>query len=267
MKKLFFFTGLLFFLSCTVTINSKKPSPNTQESFIPNGKLFTALFQQQAAEYKALCLQSYNMAALRLQQYVKSTDKPLVIVTDVDETVLDNSAFAVHQGLMGKEYEPDAWYEWTSLAKADTVPGAAAFLKMAASKGVQVFYITNREERERASTIRNLSNYDLPNADAQHLLLKSTTSGKEGRRQQVANDYEIAMFIGDNLADFTDLFDKKTPQRRDNTVSALQAEWGNKFIVLPNANYGDWEGALFNYNYKLTSHQKDSVYRTLLKSY
>jgi 5'-nucleotidase (lipoprotein e(P4) family) len=267
MKKFLFFCGLFVFLSCTVTVNRKKTVANLQETFIPNGKLFTALFQQQAAEYKALCLQSYNMATIRLQQYVKSTDKPLVIVTDVDETVLDNSPFAVHQGLMGKEYEPEAWYEWTSLAKADTVPGAPSFLKFAASKGVQVFYITNREERERAATIKNLSNYDLPNADDKHLLLKSTTSGKEGRRQQVANDYEIAMFIGDNLADFTDLFDKKTPQRRSNIVSSLQAQWGDKFIVIPNTNYGDWEGALFNYNYKLSSHERDSIYRTILKSY
>jgi 5'-nucleotidase (lipoprotein e(P4) family) len=267
MKKYFLVGGLLIFFSCTVKLNSNKSVVAPQDSFLPNGKLFTALYQQHAAEYKALCLQSFNMASIKLNQYVKSTDKPLVIVTDIDETVLDNSAFAVHQGLMGKEYEPEAWYDWTSKAQADTVPGAPAFLKYAASKGIQVFYITNREERERVATIKNLSLYNLPNADNQHLLLKTTTSGKEPRRQLVANDYEIVMLIGDNLSDFTDMFDKKTPQRRSSNVSALVNQWGNQFIVLPNPNYGDWEGALFNYNYKLSSHEKDSIYRTLLKTY
>jgi len=35
------------------------------------------------------------------------------------------------------------------------------------------------------------------------------------------------------------------------------ALFGSKFIVLPNAMYGDWEGALYNYQYNLTPQQKD----------
>jgi 5'-nucleotidase (lipoprotein e(P4) family) len=168
---------------------------------------------------------------------------------------------------MGKEYEPQAWFEWTSMAKADTVPGAPAFLKYAASKGIQVYYITNREEREREATLKNLTQFQLPNADVQHLLLKAGTSSKEARRQQVDKDYEIVMLLGDNLADFSDLFDKKTTAKRSSVVAASSVQWGDRFIVLPNPNYGDWEGALFNYNYKLTSHQKDSIYRTFFKTY
>ena len=267
MTRIFILISLIVFGSCTVVINNKKTQPISNESMIPDGKLFTALYQQHAAEYKALCMQAYNLAVIRLNQYTKTTDKPLAIITDIDETVLDNSAFAVHQGLMGKEYEPQAWFEWTSMAKADTVPGAPTFFKYAASKGIQVYYITNREEREREATLKNLSQFQLPNADVQHLLLKAGTSSKEARRQQVDKDYEIVMLLGDNLADFSDLFDKKTTAKRSSVVAASSAEWGDRFIVLPNPNYGDWEGALFNYNYKLTSHQKDSIYRTFFKTY
>lgn len=267
MKKIFII-GLVLISSCVVCKNKKQEAAAANNnSIVINGKLFTALYQQKSAEYKALCFQAYNFAAIRLDQYQSKTNLPKAIVTDIDETVLDNSPNAVHQALLGREYEPQAWYEWSLQSIADSVPGSPSFLKYAASKGVEIFYITNRLENERQSTLVNLNKFGLPNADDNHLLLKSTTSSKEARRQQVASTHEIIMLLGDNLADFSSLFDKKNPTDRfNNTVSSVN-EFGNRFIVIPNPGYGDWEGALLNYNYKMTSSQKDSVYRTLLKSY
>ncbi len=265
MKKCFLFLTI-FVISCTSTKVIDKALPN-QASIVVDGKLFTALYQQKSAEYKALCLQAYNLAALRLVQYSNNNGKPQAIITDIDETVLDNSAYAVHQGLVGKEYDPQSWFEWSVKGIADTVPGAPSFLKFAASKGVEIFYITNREERERESTLKNLAHFDLPNADAAHLITRNGTSSKEIRRQQVSLTHEIVMLIGDNLADFSSLFDKKSMGDRDANANLSQKDFGNKFIVIPNPNYGDWEGALFNYNYKLTSSQKDSIIKSVLKSY
>ena len=45
------------------------------------------------------------------------------------------------------------------------------------------------------------------------------------------------------------------------------AEFGNRFIVLPNPVYGDWEFALYHYNHSLTPAQKDSVIRASLYTY
>ena len=267
MKKIFII-GLVVVSSCVVSKNKKVESTTVNNnSIVVNGKMFTALYQQKSAEYKALCFQAYNFAAIRLDQYQPKTNLPKAIVTDIDETVLDNSPNAVHQALLGKEYEPQAWYEWSIQSNADSVPGAPNFLKYAASKGVEIFYITNRLENERQSTLVNLKKFDLPNADDNHLLLKSTTSSKEARRQQVSSTHEIVMLLGDNLADFSILFDKKNPtDRLNNTVSSVN-EFGNRFIIIPNPGYGDWESTLWNYNYKMTSAQKDSVYRLVLKSY
>jgi len=39
----------------------------------------------------------------------------------------------------------------------------------------------------------------------------------------------------------------------------LKAEFGKRFIVLPNVGYGDWESAMFNYKYDLTQDQRDSI--------
>ncbi len=47
----------------------------------------------------------------------------------------------------------------------------------------------------------------------------------------------------------------------------LGNEFGNRIIVLPNATYGDWEDALYNFNYSLKPAQKDSALKASLIDY
>ena len=265
MKKLFFISTCLLTACTTTQLATNNTSPGTGIAI--NGKIFTTLFQQKAAEYRALCFQAYNIARLRLDEYKAVTNKPKAIITDIDETLLDNSPYEAHRVLQGKDYDAASWYEWTAKASADTMPGSASFLKYAASKGVTVFYITNRDEKERVNSIQNLQRFNLPNADDAHFLPKQNTSSKEARRQAVFATHEIVLYLGDNLADFSALFDKKTTDERVRNTNFSAADFGNRFIILPNPVYGDWESSLFNYNYKLTQGQKDSVIRSVIKTY
>ncbi|MCW3463325.1 5'-nucleotidase, lipoprotein e(P4) family [Chitinophaga nivalis] len=265
-KRLWISVLLLGMLACKTT--QPVVTQNTTAPLLPKGPAWAALYQQQSGEYKALCLQAYQLAAWRLDQYLAQRgNKPLAVVTDIDETVLDNSPYSVHQALSGKTYDEKSWAEWTAKASADTVPGAPAFFKYAASRNVTVFYITNRVAAEKEATLKNLQQYGFPNADAQHLLLKTTTSGKEPRRQEVLKQYEIVLLFGDNLSDFSDIFDKKPYAVRNETALKAAANFGSRFIVLPNPMYGDWEGALYNYQYNLSTQQKDSVMQSRLKNY
>ena len=231
------------------------------------GKLFTALFQQRAAEYRALCFQAYNIARLRLEQALPNTEKlPPAIITDIDETILDNSPYAVHQALLGRDYDQLEWYNWSKLADADTLPGAPSFFKYAASRGVQIFYISNRSESEKMNTLLNLKKYNFPDADTIHLLFRQSTSSKESRRRQVMEHYKVLLLLGDNLGDFSDMFDKKTEDERTKNTNLNSMEFGDRFIVLPNPGYGDWESSFFNYNH-FSGAQKDSIIRKTLKNF
>ena len=264
-KKNTFAIALIFLMSCatqkTTTSNNVQPANN----LIPDGKLFTSMFQQKAAEYKALCFQAYNIAHLRLDQILtQQHSKPLAVVTDIDETVLDNSPYAVHQALLGKGYDDSAWMVWSNMIKADTVPGAHTFFTYASLKNVEIFYVTNRAEKERAATLKNLQLFNFPNADDKHLLLRTDTSSKEARRQSILQTHDIVMLCGDNLADLSNVFDDKKYDSRLKNTQMLAAEFGNKFIVLPNANYGDWEGAFYNLNKNIS---KDSAIRSMLIKY
>ena len=232
------------------------------------GKIWASLYQQRAAEYKALCFQAYNIARERIDEAVKKhSKKPLAVVTDIDETLLDNSPYDAARAMMGLDYTDQSWKQWTAKAIADTVPGAPSFLKYAASKGVMIFYITNRDTSEQAGTLKNLQLYHLPYANSTHLFLKSNTSSKESRRQIVLKKYNIVLLCGDNLPDFDALYDNNPAEAdRTATTEKLRKQFGKRYIVIPNPTYGDFEGALFKFNYNLTPAQKDSVIKSLIKT-
>jgi len=258
--------GLGFFTACRVQkVSSVSQSAN---SLVIHGPLWGAMWQQKAAEYKALCYQAYNIARLRLDVILQQQhSKPLAIVTDIDETVLDNSPYEIHRALQDSGYSDETWMEWTAKVECDTIPGALSFLKYASSKGVRVFYITNRLEAERNPTLKDLQRWNFPDAVHDHLFLKQTTSGKEQRRGIVTKDHEIVLLFGDNLSDFSAVFDKQPFAERDARVTNNAQLFGERFIVLPNAAYGDWEGALYNFNYNLSASQKDSIIKKQLRTY
>jgi 5'-nucleotidase (lipoprotein e(P4) family) len=233
-----------------------------------NGKVYSAVFQQRAAEYKALCQQAFNIATWQLDAALKQPhSKPLAIVSDIDETFLDNSPYAVEMAKKGKTYDEATWNSWTSKADAQPLMGSEDFYKSAAAKGVTIFYITNRSAKDKAGTIANLVKYGFPFADDAHVIVRETVSSKEMRRQKVSESHDIVLLLGDNLSDFSAAFDKKTEAERQQNVINNAAEFGKRFIVLPNTGYGDWESAIFDYNYKRTQPQKDSIYLSKIKGF
>ncbi|WP_259069845.1 5'-nucleotidase, lipoprotein e(P4) family [Mucilaginibacter sp. X4EP1] len=260
MKKAFLLILISGFCLCTFAQTTNLSIPN-------GGKTWASIYQQRAAEYKALCFQAYNIAKLRLDIALKQHHtKPYAVVTDIDETLLDNSPYDAQRAVSNLDYDPKTWKEWTAKSICDTVPGAAAFFKYAAKRGVTVFYITNRDEDERAGTLKNLQLYGLPNTDNAHLLLKQKSSSKESRRAAVLKTHQIILLCGDNLADFDALYDNHPDEdNRTATTQKLMKQFGSRYIIVPNPSYDDWEGALFNYG-KLSNAQKDSVIKSKLKT-
>lgn len=266
MKKISFML-LVFAVSGSMAQKINVPDvPNG--AVVIDGKMFATAYQQKSAEYRALCFQAFNIAHRRVDEIILTkTVKPKTIITDIDETILNNSPYEAHQTLQGKDYESASWYEWTSMIHADTVPGSLTFLKYASSKGLEIFYVTNRSEREREVTLKNLQKFNFPNSDSAHLFPLQSSSSKEERRKSIAATHTIVMLLGDNLGDFSFLFDKKNIDERLRNVNSVATEFGSRFIILPNPVYGDWESSLYNYNYSLSQAQKDSVIRASLITY
>lgn len=215
-----------------------------------------------SAEMRACFYQAYNLARLRLDNSLKQpsdeTMKKAVIV-DVDETVLDNTPFEIKCIETGKGYSSEAWIKWTGLGKAKALPGALEFLTYAKSKGVEVFYVSNRKIAERSSTLKNLDSLGFPYADTTHMLFRTKESSKEERRKSIAANYEIVLMVGDNLTDFDMIFEKRGDDLGFSLVEQNKSKFGDKFIILPNPMYGDWEMALYPKEPKSTDENKGAL--------
>ena len=75
-------------------------------------------------------------------------------------------------------------------------------------------------------------------------MFKDKSSDKTSRRDEVLKTHNILMLLGDNLGDFDHFFDVRDESVRDQGVTRFASEFGKRFIVLPNPNYGAWEAAL-----------------------
>ncbi|MGH2563855.1 MAG: 5'-nucleotidase, lipoprotein e(P4) family, partial [Ginsengibacter sp.] len=229
-------------------------------------KLYPVLWQQSAAEYRALCYQAFNLATMRLDKILAENPgkKNLAIITDLDETILDNSELAGEDIKEGKIVAAK-WLRWVNKSEIHTVPGAVDFLDYAGKKGVSIFYISNRDTSGLNLTLGILQRLKLPDADLDHMLFLSNDFSKEGRRQSVMKDYDVVMLFGDNLDDFMQVFEEKSINDRFAATDSLKDEWGKKFIVLPNATYGEWENAFFEYKDNLTDDEKVAMLKALLR--
>jgi 5'-nucleotidase (lipoprotein e(P4) family) len=221
------------------------------------------LYQQKAAEYRALAYQAFNIARERLDEDKKSAKKlpksvrkrPRAVIVDIDETVLDNSPSNAFTALKNRPFNTTDWYAWGEMRKAKAVPGAVDFINYAVDQGVKIFYISNRDEVQKQATVDNLRSAGFKDISNDNVMLRNTESAKGPRRQVVAENYRVVFLMGDNLDDFSDVYERKTTAERFAGVERDRFTFGKGFIALPNAMYGTWENALYNYE-RLTEQQK-----------
>jgi 5'-nucleotidase (lipoprotein e(P4) family) len=255
MRKIFFF---LFIVPVVFACSNKRlpvvPTANSQDQL-----LLSVVWFQESPEMMAMYYQCYNNATKSLTEKLKNGDKliPKAVVMDIDETILDNSPVEARQVITNEPYSDSLWNLWTDASIAAPLPGALEFTLFAQKQGVEIFYITNRS-RETAfnSTISNLVEIGFPFADSTHLITKTNTSSKEERRQKVASDHKILLFIGDNIGDFDAVFDDRTTDLGFEAVKQNIEKFGDSYIILPNPMYGPWINAAANTQTGNSQHDK-----------
>ncbi|MGN8159944.1 5'-nucleotidase, lipoprotein e(P4) family [Salinisphaera sp. RV14] len=207
-----------------------------------NPHLMADRYQQASAEVRALQLQAYNVATRRLDRLLAEHQgkRQPAVVLDLDETVLDNSPYEAASVIDGFSY-PKHWDQWVESAQARLIPGARAFLRHANARGVAIYYVSNRSAKHEAATIANLKRDDLPQVSTDSVRLKGPS--KKKRRDAIARNHDILLLVGDTLHDFDAEFAGTSLASQRSTVRRMRQAFGNRFIVLPNASYGNWTHA------------------------
>ncbi|MCP4130551.1 MAG: 5'-nucleotidase, lipoprotein e(P4) family [bacterium] len=227
--------------------------------------LMSIAWLEKSAEYRALTYQAFNLGKMMIDREaaVKRLKKRAVVV-DLDETVLLTTGYQARSVTDGWNY-PRGWDDWCSRAVAREVPGAKDFLDYAVSKGFDVFYLSNRKQVLEEVTIKNLIKLKFPQAQKDHLILKTGPSSKQGRFDSIGETHYIALLVGDNLNDFSNVFETKSIEERFSETDKHRNQFGSRFIVLPNPIYGAWERILFTNRGHLSRKEKDRIVTEMLR--
>src|SRR5258708_72871 len=127
------------------------------EEIVANDLLLATLWTQRSVESKGNAMTVYALGKIRLDQALadkKWTAAPVeqkgdfqnlppAVVLDLDETVLDNSAYQEWNIKAGQSFSLPTWNEFCAAQVSRAIPGAVEFTKYADSKGVKVFYVSN----------------------------------------------------------------------------------------------------------------------------
>lgn len=230
--------------------------------------VMATVWYQSSPEAAALYHQGFNLAKERVVEFkAQAGKKPQAVVVDIDETMLSNVLFQAKAIERGVGYSSEFWKEWSDLAKASALPGAVEFSKFCDSLGVDVIYVSNRKVNELDNTLRNLDSLGFAFARPENILLKTSTSGKEERRQSITEKFDIIMLLGDNLNDFSDVFENRGDDWGLSLVEKYQNEFGRRFIVFPNPMYGDWEKNIYGPERNQAASDMFKKRRAALKAY
>ena len=216
-----------------------------------NPLLWAVAWKQTAAEFAALCHQAYNIARLRIDMVLdrrKSGDKPLAVITDMDNTIIQATSYWGYLINEGQDFFDDAaWDIWLPKNLITAVPGSQAFLDHCRVNDVEVFYVSNRDQGDRTYeyALTQLKYLNFPYADTDHLTVNRKTSDKMAIKETVSVSHELVLMLGDNLNDYkrdyyvTDIDERYALMERDRDA------YGDQFILLPNPTDGHWVRAIF----------------------
>ncbi|MCX7364369.1 MAG: 5-nucleotide phosphatase [Alphaproteobacteria bacterium] len=230
--------------------------------------LLATLWTQRSVEYKANALTAYTLARYRLDEAL--ADKtwtaapaeqkgdfatlPPAIVFDVDETLIDNSAYQVWMMKNDQTFSTKTWNQFCAAQVSTAIPGAVEFAKYADSKGVKLFYVTNRGIETKEDTRKNMEKLGFPmggNVDTFMMQNEKADwgSAKGTRRAAIAKDYRVVLNVGDNFGDFDDRY-RSSEADRLKAYEDGKARFGREWIMIANPTYGSFDTAPFGHDFK-----------------
>jgi 5'-nucleotidase (lipoprotein e(P4) family) len=187
-------------------------------------------------------------SALDNPSFVPCGNRPLAVVLDVDETAFQNLGYEYDEAVHGRSYDPQRWNRWeqTGAHAVAPMPGAVTALRAIRDAGVAVIFNSNRQAANAAYTEAAINGAGLgPARHGDNLFLQGDVaagSGKDPRRAAVAARYCVIAMAGDQLGDFSDLFNARSlavpARRRAATSSPFASLWGEGWFMLSNPVYG-----------------------------
>ena len=218
------------------------PAPAVSAATAPRALPNEIRWFRNSAEYRALALEVYSAAAVRLPDLSRGlASSTWAVILDADETVLDNSEYQRRRAVIDSGYTEESWRNWVNEVAAVAIPGAVSYTKFVHGLGGRVVIVTNRSLEVCDATRQNLAKIGV---DADLVLCQAKGESDKNPRFQRVQDgtadsslpaVRVVAWVGDNIQDFPGL-----TQAARNDPKALE-DFGRRFFVLPNPMYGSWQ--------------------------
>ena len=246
------FAPARFALGAMTALGLLAAAPSFADDGTANPLLYAVAWKQTAAEYRALYHQGFNVARMHVEAALANRqegDKPLAIVSDLDDTLLHPLAY--WGALVNRNvdfFDDPIWDEWIPTNGVIASPGALDFLKFVEENGVEIFYITSRDQGENTVdyALGHIRHLGFPLKDESHLTVLRDTSNKEKRQDEIMQTYDVAVFLGDSLNDFRRKYYLKGDI--DGRIAKMEEDralYGTKYVLFPNPTDGHWMAAIF----------------------
>ncbi len=251
---------------CVVAVGNNTPAPPPAAA--TNPKLAGMQYLYGSAEADAISRQAWNAlvtyaadkvrhpprdsvvleqgATLDNPRFVSCAGKRPAAVFDVDETVLLNLGFE-QDDLTGRADRafPGRWSAWEQSDGHAVLPtpGAAAAIADLRTMGVTVIFNTNRDDAAGAARAIDAAGLG-PAVHGDTLFVRTDTDtgdNKDARRWKIAERYCVIAMGGDQLGDFSDVFNASASvgeRRARADTPRVAALWGRGWFVFPNPVYG-----------------------------
>lgn len=196
-----------------------------------------------SAESRAAYLQAFRLATMNVDAALAADGAPSrgswAVITDADETLLDNSQFQKDHG--AEPFNSANWSAWVQSKRSTATPGSVAYVKHVKQLGGHVFVVTNGAQADCGAYASHIHELGL---DVDGVLCQTDVSDKNPRFQKVQDGtavqgigpQKVLVWTGDNINDFPN------ESQASRTDESKLAEFGARFVVLPNPMYGSWQG-------------------------
>lgn len=237
-------------LACSFAFQLSTASEETSEE-LKNNLNYAVAWKQTAAEYRALYHQGFNLARMQVELALAKRDtssKPLAIVTDVDDTLLLSGDYWGYLVQEDRDFFSDEiWDEWIPENRSVASPGSLQFIQYCRANDVEVFYVTSRDQGEDTFHFaeQNLISSGFPDVDQTRLSVLRETSNKQSVQDKIAEEFEIVVFLGDNLNDFRRKFYSSDIDQRIRLMEEDSDKFGVDYVLFPNPTDGHWIRAIF----------------------
>lgn len=205
-------TGGLLAAHAPVPARAQQAGP-TEPPNVGDAKRDATSYHDSGA-YDADLLAVNEKAAVWLAERAPQVSRP-ALVLDVDDTALSNW-LVITANDYGRVFGgpcdtlptgPCGWVAWDLLGLSPAIPATLALFKKARGLGITVFFITGRDEPQRAATERNLRDTGFGDhgglyMPAKGVLYTSAADFKAPRRADIeAAGYTIIANVGDQPSD------------------------------------------------------------------